>query len=370
MLGSELKEFQNKKFLFDNAEQSVRIEKGIAVFLALLDLTHSGTTKELLEKIIRAEKDANTLCLKITAFLSQFQDVSAKQSMERVEFARAILVRSLHIDLVQEIAKEEFDLEKVRKILVQSKEVLHLLLLELGKVRENTLPSKIPKGMVRLYHAVLSDDSFDLVRNFWRFGARSDLSPGAGQGEGFFVWTKFEYALKHFEFLSSLNSSKKNQVIIVIDTSLDVREWDLDAESHFNLIAPFIFDRFDLFQKIPDNVIMIEDKPLLVSKCSKSPFGKAIVFRFSRSSSCLAVYQEKASVHDAMFTGKIFTAMQRFFPHETAAIEREWMTNRFSEITGLKYVGNHPFSVASILILKDGNWIPADQVISDLGKKY
>jgi len=376
MFGSQLKQFHNKEFLFHDAGQGVRIENGIYELITLLDLAIKDINNQksiLLEKIIRAEKDTNTLSLIIFEFLEEFSDTTAKQTRDRVEFCRAIIFRSLHIDLVHEIARDEYDQEKIKSILNRVKEMVGFLLQELGKLKEYVVLPKNKKGMVTLYHATSSDEEFNLVRDFWRKGARSNLSEGHGQGEGFYVWTKFDYAVKHLRFISGSITKGKIPIIVAINTFLDMREWDLDAETHFNLIAPFLFERLDLFKKIPDDVIVINGKPLLISKCSKSPFAKAIVFEFGglhKGSYCLPINEEQPSIYEGKFAGKIFTALQRFFPKETLDFENNLIANHFDKITALKYVGNHPFSVSSILILRDETFVPAEQVISDLGEKY
>jgi hypothetical protein len=241
------------------------------------------------------------------------------------------------------------------------------------------LGQPIPEIRVKLYHATNSGKEFSTLISFLKYGARSDIAKGYGQGQGFYVWTTLKSALGHTTIqkapppnTSILLDRSGYPMILIFDEILNPNDWDLDYETNAGLVVAFLFGHWKLFQSIPDNVISIEGKYLLVSKCENNRLNPSyfwlgnISFKFSDGSSLNSI-RPRDYVDDkeeGALLGKIFNYLQEHFPQDTEEFEKAIFKKMLKKRMGLKYVWNKPLKLANLMIEVDGKWLEGEEARS------
>jgi len=204
---------------------------------------------------------------------------------------------------------------------------------------------------MKFYHAACTGPNLEILKSFVQVGIKTELATGHGQGKGFFVWTNRELAVKHaLEFLSDFK--KGYPLIITVEADVNPIDWDLDYEVHKNEILKFLYDNFELLKQIPDRAVIIDDQPLIVSRCRLNPKFQTITFAIGTK--VMSIGFSEGMIRDAAIVGPIFDYMQVKFPAETAKFETAIMKQ---ELRALKYVGKSPPKIVGYDVLVDGKWI-------------
>lgn len=215
----------------------------------------------------------------------------------------------------------------------------------------------IPETKMLLWHAALDTENFDKLISFMRKGAWSDISDGHGQGSGFFVWTTREKALRHISWLRSGVKKIYYPLLVQFKEILDNKNWNLDYELNTYLIIAFLRGHWNLFKKIPDDAVKIDDAHLIVSKCKKGLF-KNIHFETDKwQFNSGGVKDKESSLLEGAVMGKIFDYLEANYPSETEYFESRVFTGLAKRGIGIKYVGHKPLKVHSFDIEADERWL-------------
>ncbi len=221
----------------------------------------------------------------------------------------------------------------------------------------------IPEIPLTLYHSTYSKNNFETLISFLKKGVLPTMAKGYGQGEGFYVWTTMEKSLSHISFQKERHEDYKGYpIIIVLNETVNPREWDLDYECNANIIIAFLYGHWDLFKSIPDTAIEVGGKYLLISKCYKRAFPriKNIVFEFLDGSYLSGKDFKKnfgADTEEAALLGTIFNYFQNHFSSKTEKFELSVFMKLTKKGIALKYVGKKPLTVSSFMMEVDGKWL-------------
>ncbi|MBI4146086.1 hypothetical protein HY489_01990 [Candidatus Woesearchaeota archaeon] len=234
--------------------------------------------------------------------------------------------------------------------------------------------TKIPLPIVnlRVYHATLSGEKMEVIKSFKQVGARPDLAAGYGQGAAFYVFTRLSDASNHTKNILADAIEKKMPVkgipvIIVIDASINPKEWDMDYEMNLKIAGQFIFDNFNnMVKKIGDGDVRIDDRYVKFSDpetrivqtgviklaLSNEPGGSRV------AQATIRVYESQGVIMPAR-VGPIFNKLQQMFPKETYQLEKK-LFEQLASKRGIiiKYVGKIPLRIAGYYVFYKGDWIP------------
>ncbi len=205
-----------------------------------------------------------------------------------------------------------------------------------------------------LYH-ITTELELDSFLKKW---ATSDKASWHGQWYGFYVRTNEKLAENHA--IDFLEGKWNDLVKLTFMSELTCDKFDLDYEVHAKEIIKFIDKNFDVFTRIKDKDIKIDNNFLYPSLCKKlSRWWILFVCKndWSQSSFNISLNDEEYSysMGDANRLWVIFNYMQKEYPEITKKFEEQLFSS--SNLRALKYIWKEPLLVKKIEILQeDGSW--------------
>lgn len=214
--------------------------------------------------------------------------------------------------------------------------------------------------VVEVYHATCTGIDDKILESF-RSGAREDMSDEHRlQGMGFYVFTKREGALAHFDEV--LKKPEGLPLIMTVEAEMDPSTWKLDVEAHAHILSRFVYDNFDAVYDIFDGFIKTDRGEFCPSKSYKDPEREKMVMRFKDNRRWRQkTYPAEAARNEenGVFFADLIKELSNVYPEEVSYAEQVWLENavKSSQVYALKYIGYDPLPVKSTDVFMEGRWV-------------